>query len=334
MKKFLFGVLIGIFMVFSAYFSQKWLGQYLASLATVSPLSKMLEKPLEKYEILRLSGQSFPGSQIVLDAPVATTSAYTAYMFHFSSNGKRVNGLAHIPNGASETNKKPVLVQLRGYADRKSYVSGIGTAPSARVYAANGYISLAPDFLGYGGSDMPSTDPFEERFQTYTTALNLLASVKTLPMGDASRVGIWGHSNGGQIALTILEIEGKSIPATLWAPVSKPFPYSILYYTDDAQDHGRQLRKVLASFEQTYNTELYSLTNYLDRIRGPLQIHQGSADTSVPQAWSDALVKEIEASGSATVNYYVYPGADHNMLPDAWNTVVARDISFFQKYLH
>ncbi|MCX6794015.1 MAG: prolyl oligopeptidase family serine peptidase [Candidatus Gottesmanbacteria bacterium] len=238
--------------------------------------------------------------------------------------------MAHIPNG--ENQKFPVIVQFRGYVDREQYFPGEGTARSAEVYAANGFISLAPDFLGYGGSDMPSTDVFEERFETYTTALNLLASVSTLPIVDALHIGIWGHSNGGQIALTVLEILGRPIPTVLWAPVSKPFPYSILYYTDEADDHGKLLRRELARFESQYDIEQYSLTNYLNRITGPVQFHQGMADTAVPLSWSDTLAKTLEASNSA-VNYFVYPGADHNMLPDGWDTVVARDVTFFGKYL-
>ena len=329
MRKIVIGILIGVAVTIGGYFARQAVISYVSSLATISPLGKILEKPLEKYSILRLSGRKFVSSQIIFDEATATTSAYTVYPFHFLSDGNKVTGVAHIPSG----NKKfPVIVQLRGYADREQYVPGEGTQRSAEVYASNGFISLAPDFLGYGGSDMPSPDVFEERFETYTTALNLLESVKTLPMADSTKIGIWGHSNGGQIALTVLEILGRPVPATLWAPVSKPFPYSILYYTDDVPDHGKLLRQELATFEDQYNAEQYSLTNYLNRIRGPVQIHQGTADAAVPLAWSDLLAKTLEASNSA-VSYFTYPGADHNMQPDAWNTVVSRDITFFAKYL-
>lgn len=289
----------------------------------ISPVSVVFEKPLEKYSIKNLTLRTFTPSQIVFDEAIATTSAYTVYTFHFLSDGNKITGLAHMPVGKGPL---PVIVQFRGYVDREKYFSGEGTQRSAEVFARNGFVSLAPDFLGYGKSDMPSADVFEERFQTYTAARNLLASVKTLPKADGTKIGIWGHSNGGQIALTVLETLEKPIPASLWAPVSKPFPYSILYYTDEAEDHGKLLRKRLAEFEKDYDVELYSLTNYLDRITGPLQIHQGSDDAAVPVSWSDALAKIVHAS------YFIYPGADHNMM-GAWKTVVARDVEFFRKYL-
>lgn len=315
---------IGIFLSIGAYFGKRVAQNYISSQKTVSPIGQIFEKPLDKYTINRLSGRKFEGSKIVLDQATATTSAYTVYTFHFVSDGKKVTGLAHIPNG---TGKFPVIVQLRGFIDPATYTAGAGTQHSAEVYAQNGFISLAPDFLGFGGSDKPSTDVFEERFETHTTALNLLASVKTLPMADASKIGIWGHSNGGQIALTVLEILSRPVPATLWAPVSKPFPYSILYYTDEGADHGKALRRELADFEKDYDVEQYSLTNYLNRITGPVQLHQGTADDAVPAAWSDALAKELK-----DVMYFTYPGADHDM-NGAWNAVVQRDISFFQKEL-
>lgn len=297
----------------------------------ISPISKILERPLEQYGIERLGQRTFVPSEIVLDEATATTAAFTVYPFHYDLDGKNVTGLAHIPASASEGKKAPVIVQFRGYVDRTQYAPGIGTQRSAEVFARNGYITLAPDFLGYGGSDMPSTDVFEERFQTYTAALQLLASIETLPVADGSRVGIWGHSNGGQIALTVLEATQKPYPTTLWAPVTKPFPYSILYYTDEAEDRGKLLRRYLAKFEQDYDVDLYALTNYLARITGPIQLHQGSADDAVPIDWSDAFATNMEAM-KRDLTYYAYPGADHNLQP-AWNTVVARDVEFFNKHL-
>ena len=326
MRNFLVGVFIGILIFVGGYYGKPALQQYIAARQTISPIGKIFEKPLAKYTILNLSARTYTGSQIVLDQATATTSAYTKYTFHFTSDGKKVTGVAHIPAGSGPF---PVVVQFRGYVDREKYFPGEGTQRSAEVFARNGFISLAPDFLGYGGSDMPSQNVFEERFETYTAALNLLASVGTLPAADASRVGIWGHSNGGQIALTVLEVLGRSIPVTLWAPVTKPFPYSILYYTDDADDHGKMLRRELAKFEEDYDVELYALTTYLDRLVGPMQTHQGGGDDAVPQAWSDAFVKAL--GDKREMQYFVYPGADHNM-NGAWDTVINRDIIFFREY--
>ena len=197
--------------------------------------------------------------------------------------------------------------------------------------------------MGYGKSDNPSSSSIEERFQTYTTALNLLSSLENLNStlaasysgkikADISKVGIWGHSNGGHIALSILEITGKNYPKVLWAPVSKPFPYSIFFFMDEFDDHGKALRKVVADFENDYDIELYSPSNFYSWINAPIQLHQGGNDDAVPLKWSDQLVEDLEKLGK-DVTYFTYPGADHNLLPDGWSTAVQRSLNFYREKL-
>jgi len=288
------------------------------------------EKPLEKYRVESLGGRRSEAGAIQLGEVEAIEGAVRVQNFSFTTEGKKVTGLAHIPVGCSETARCPVIVQFRGYADVEGYYSGFGTRRSAQKYAEAGFISLAPDFLGYGGSDMPSGNIFEERFQRYTTGLDLLVSVGGWPFADGEKIGIWGHSNGGQVALTVLEATKRPYATTLWAPVTAAFPYSILYYTNEATDGGKLLRRELANFERDYDTDQFNLLNYLDRVVAPVQIHQGTADESVPVEWNRDLVRRMQEDGEAGngVTYYEYTGADHNLVP-SWSIVVERDINFF-----
>jgi len=162
----------------------------------------------------------------------------------------------------------------------------------------------------------------------------LLASIPTISFVDPSKVFLWGHSNGGQIALTVLTIlgeKGSIYPTSLWAPVTKIFPYSILYYTDEFEDYGKALRKELAQFEKDYDTDLYAFTRYFDRITAPIIFHQGTDDEAVPLKWSSDFVNTMKGKGKS-IRYYTYPGADHN-LNVGWNTVISRDIEFFRSYI-
>ncbi len=302
---------------------------------TLTPLSSipLKEKPLEKYTIENLANRTYTPSPIVFEDPIATASSYTVLPFYFFSDGKKITGLSHVPS-TPLSKKLPVIVQLRGFAERATFVSGLGTKHSAEAFAANGFVSLAPDFLGYGGSDAGSENVFEDRFETYTTALNLLASIPTISFIDPTHVFLWGHSNGGQIALTVLTIlgeKGARYPTSLWAPVTRKFPYSILYYTDEFDDYGKALRKELANFEKDYDTDQYAFSNYLDRIEAPIQFHQGTADEAIPLKWSNEFVTLLKKEGKP-IRYYTYSGADHNMTP-SWNTVVSRDVEFFQSYI-
>jgi len=217
---------------------------------------------------------------------------------------------------------------LRCYIDQERYTTGDGTRRAAKVYAENGFITLSPDFLGYGGSDDQAENIFESRFQTYVTVLSLMKSLEQVQDWDEENVFLWGHSNGGQIALIVLAITKVNTPVTLWAPVSKLFPYSVLFYTDLSEDRGILIRSELAKFEKDYDPDLYSLDLYLDKISAPFLIHQGTLDESVPVGWSDSLVKKLEDL-EKNVSYYRYPGANHIMVP-SWNTVVSRDLEYFK----
>ncbi|TXH00866.1 MAG: hypothetical protein E6R05_06410 [Candidatus Moraniibacteriota bacterium] len=109
--------------------------------------------------------------------------------------------------------------------------------------------------------------------------------------------------------------------------MSKPFPYNILFYTDEADDQGKWLRGEIAKFEADYDVFKYSIDRHLDWIQIPLVIHQGTADDAVPVMWSRELDTRLEEQGKS-YTYYEYPGADHNMRPQ-WDTVVGRDVEWF-----
>ena len=305
----------------------------------------IIPKPLLKYTFDNLRKTQFPKNQITF-GDVTDKNAYSvSQMFYYSvpkTPGSKimeiVSGLANIP---IKSGVYPVIVMYRGYISSEMYKPGMGTQPMAGVLAKNGYITLAPDFLGFGHSASSSADSFEDRFQSYTTALTLLSSLSTLNIGlsasysgritaDLNKIGIWGHSNGGHIALSVLAISGVTYPTVLWAPVSTSFPYSILYYTDESEDQGKALRKALADFEENYNTDLFSPPKYYGWIKAPLEVNQGTADHEVPYWWSDNLVANLKKN-NIFVSYLLYPGADHNMLPNSWSEVALNTLNFYNK---
>ncbi len=286
-------------------------------------------KPLLAFTFEALAQREYQGSQIEIGEDLDNEDeGYTVQLFSFYSDGKKVTGQINFPL-TEKSNKLPVIILLRGWANQETYHTGMGTEKAAAVFAQNGYITLAPDFLGYGGSDNPENDVWWERFNNPVIVLNLLSSIKTLPQADTERVGIWAHSNGGQIALSALAISRQEIPTTLWAPVTKPFPYSILYFTDTFEDEGKALRAQICRLEKDYNVADYSLTNYLDQIKAPLQIHQGTADKSVPVSWSDEFAEKLEELEIVN-NYFRHSGADHNLV-GAWNQAIEQDLEFFEE---
>jgi len=301
----------------------------------LSPLigSSLTEKPkntgpLAKYNFDNLSKEVFPGSEIELKKIIKKERNYTSWLFSYQTEGKTVSGMANIPK---DNGPFPVIVMVRGWADQEIYFTGLGTRKAAGVFADNGFITLAPDFLGFGVSDQSSADILEARFERPVTVLSLIASIKYLKSADPEKIFLWGHSNGGQIALSVLEITNKAYPTTLWAPVTQSFPESILTYIDPSQvsTDSQKVIDSVDSFKKEYDPALYSITSFLDRIKAPIQIHQGGADPLVPKEWQEKIISELEKSGNKPA-YFYYPKSDHNLKED-WDLVVERDLKFFRE---
>lgn len=361
MKKFLF--VLTLVLIGAAAVAIYLLNSYQV---ITTPLGKKVEeiteKPLAKYSFLRLKETDIEKSPLYIGNKLHDDEAFASYEFSYCvdkryitdpvateicPSGGRVTGLINIPK---ETGSYPVIVMYRGFVARESFSTGEGTRRTAEEFARNGFITLAPDFLGYGGSDPGSDSSMEDRLQTYPTALTLQLSIPNLTqtfagfesqqsdvvederitgvLPDVEKVGIWGHSNGGHIALSVLAITGQPIPTVLWNPVTKPFPYSILYFTDEYEDEGRALRKVVSDFESEYDVFEYSPAKYYGWIEAPIELHQAVNDEAVPIRWSDQFVDSMNTL-EKDIEYFTYPGENHNFNLGSWDRAVSRNIDFY-----
>ena len=334
----------------------------------ISPLIDQLQEkklPLLKYSLKNLQDYNFQPSLISVEKIITGTPDYVSYLFSYQTLGKNMTGQLNVPTSAQPEKGYPVVVMLRGWVPEETYTTGTGTKAAAAVFAQNGYVTLAPDFFGFGESDPEAADSWEARFQKPINVIELLESIKHNPQIKIDEVSIklsscdcdrriWAHSNGGQVALAALEISGEAIKTSLWAPVTAPFPYSILFFSDEHDDEGKEMRKWLSLFEESYDVADFTITRHLDKLQGSIQIHQGLVDDAVPVAWNDEFVEklkleneerqnklaEVKTSTQSAqphpilppieINYFKYPGANHNLQPD-WNTAIQRDLVFFEK---
>jgi dipeptidyl aminopeptidase/acylaminoacyl peptidase len=283
---------------------------------------------LDQYAFTNLQKRVFSGNEIAKEKVIKKEPGYTSWLFSYSSDGKKVTGQLNLP---TRTGKLPVVIMLRGYVDEEIYFTGLGTRKAAGVLAQSGFITLAPDFLAFGGSDPGYADILEARFHKPVEVLDLIASLKTLPEVDESKVFLWGHSNGGQIALSVLEVSRQKYPTVLWAPVTLGFPESITQYVGEMDDQGLKVQKRLSEFLQDYDPKNYSITNYLTDIKAPLQIHQGGRDSLVTRTQTEAFYSTLQSLNSS-IRYYYYPRSDHNFVAD-WDLAMRRTLKFYQDRL-
>lgn len=283
--------------------------------------------PLAEYTIEAMRRRIYPGGKIEIRAVVTRTEAYTRYLIAYPSDGLTITGVMQVPHGRGPF---PVIILNHGYIPPSRYVPGSDTWRPADYLARRGYITLAPDFRGWAGSD---SGPDFFRMGLVIDALNLISSIPSIPQADPKRVGMWGHSMGGGVTTRALVIDPRIRAAVLYAPVSADLvntrrwlggfrtiedPFLAQAYADARSDPAF-LRQV---------SPIY----YFHYVSAPVQIHQGTADTTTPPEWAQAIRDALVAAGK-DVEYFEYPGQGHAFQGQAWTLFLRRMTSFFDQHL-
>ena len=101
--------------------------------------------------------------------------------------GLTMRGMIHLPEGASELRKVPMVLILHGFAGNR-IGAGFSNAELSRRLAAAGIASIRMDFLGSGESD----GRFEDMsvFTELADAEAILKYVKKQPFVDLHRIAV------------------------------------------------------------------------------------------------------------------------------------------------
>jgi uncharacterized protein len=266
-----------------------------------------------------LRKRDFKGGEIKMEDTLDQNNAYTSYLISYPSDDLTIYGVMNIPQGNGPF---PVIILNHGYYSPSSFVSGNGTQTIADILAKRGYLTLASDYRGHGKSENDSGSRGGHRPEYAIDVLNLIASIQSIDKADPNRIGMWGHSMGGEVSLRTIEATDKVKAVALWAPTSGNAADNHAFYGGRRNEANEE------------NPELYGVSpiNYLKYISSPISIHQGLEDTEVKPEWSqelrDALKKE-----NKTVEYFEYEGQDHNFRNLGWDVVSERTITFYDKYL-
>ena len=307
------------------------------------------EKQYPDYSLKSLQNYPYRTSPITIQKLAFKNDLQYAYNVSYTSMGLTVSARLSIPAIRNE-NIKGIVIMLRGHQNPGGYYTGKGTENPAKGYLQRGWATISPDFFGYGSSS-PTPSPRElHQFYSTVNAVELYKSLeqpdfrfaaavpqasRVAPPGAFKKLVLWGHSNGGQVALHFLEIINKPVPTVLWAPVSLPFPDNMAHYN---RNNGNEWAE---RFKKEQQADDFSLVKFLDRVAPgtPILLEQGDKDYAVPKAWSDALVRSITAEnarreqagrGKIDIQYEVYKNANHNLNP-FWGTVLPKDAAFWEK---
>lgn len=290
-----------------------------------------------------LRRQEYPTQELTIRQRLSSGSNYDRFIASYRSEGLRIDGLLTVPRGARPANGWPVIVFNHGYIPPVVYRSAERYVAYIDGFARNGYIVFRPDYRGHAFSEGEARGAYG--YPDYTIdVLNATAAMKSYPDADPERIGMWGHSMGGYIALRAMVVDPDIRASVIWAGVVANYPDLLTRWRRPNNTLApavtvNQARRWRTLLQEQYGTpeddpEFYasiSANSYLDDLPGPIQLHHGTADTSVPYEFSTALLEQLQAVGQPA-ELYTYHNDDHN-ISQGFSEAMARSIAFFDEHV-
>jgi Prolyl oligopeptidase family len=192
-----------------------------------------------------------PKLQSLIGAPVC---GVRVYKFHYATIGGEgestdASGALMVPTGRAPgcRGPRPIVLYTHGTAiDHAEDMSAItnphnpayGTATRvALVFAAQGYVAIAPNYAGYDISRLPY-HPYLNGAQQSQDAIDSLTAGRQLlrrvgpPVSDSGKLFVTGYSQGGYVSMATLQaLDERGHAATAGAPMSGP--YALLAMSDE-----------------------------------------------------------------------------------------------------
>ena len=288
--------------------------------------------------------QDYPGSQISFEETLLPGANYDRYIISYQSEGNKIYALFTVPWGEMPSTGWPVIIFNHGYIPPEQYRTTERYVNYVDVLARNGYLILRSDYRGHGNSEGIARSSYQSPGYT-VDILNALASVKTYPLADPDRIGMWGHSMGGNIMLRAMVVSDEIKAGVIWGGVVVSYPDMYEYWWGSNNRNistpspfarrgawRSEWTEVYGTFEE--NPEFWasiSANNYLPDLSGPLQLHHGTADKSVPHVLSEILFEEVTEVG-LPIELYLYENDNHNISNYFW-TAMQRTVEFFDMHV-
>lgn len=305
---------------------------------TPSPTLTLLNPLTIEY----LRQRDYLGSAITIEQTLTPGSNYNRYVASYLSDGLKIYALLTVPNGTKPKTGFPMIIFNHGYIPPAQYRTTERYIAYVDAFARNGYIVFKSDYRGHGNSEGVATGGYGSPDYT-VDVLNALASMKKYPDADPNRIGMWGHSMGGQITLRAAVVSKDIKAEVIWSGVVASYPDLLSQWrrgtapitpvvpagarrwrTDLIQQYGDPARN--PAFWDSI-----SPNSYVRDLAGPLQLHHSTTDPEVPFAFSQTLYDEVRAAGK-TVEFFSYPNDDHNISKHLAQAL-ERSVAFFDKYV-
>src|ERR1700737_1527601 len=308
--------------------------------ATLPALPPAAQETLPPLAIDGMRQRDYPGSDLVIGRTLSPGSNYQQYVASYQSDGLKIFALLTVPNGAKPASGWPVIIFNHGYIPPTVYRTTERYVAYVDGFARNGYIVFKPDYRGFGSSQGTPVSPYYAPDDT-VDVLNAVTTMQRYGNADPNRIGMGGHSMGGNITLRALVIDPRIKVAVIWGGVHATYKDLLENWHPPAADRpppsfaGSARQNFLGKFgTPEQNAAFWDSTSpmaYLSDITAPIQLHHGTADVEVPLQFSQTLANDLQAVAKP-VEFYTYAGADHN-ISQGFSVAMARSVAYFDRYL-
>lgn len=283
-----------------------------------------------------LRGEMRWGDNLRTLSVMAQGSGYTEYAIAYSSGELNISGVMYVPTNQG-SGPFPVIVLGHGFLTVQEYYSGEDSRREGPYLAQHGYVAIHPDFRDYATSD---TDPdadinFTAPGWTDDT-LNLIDAIKRSNISyiDKTRIGYWGHSNGGQVGMQLSVVQSDVKAFVLFAPTSPDYADNFNRWQRNRD--GLELQTLIQrhGLPET-NPAFYagiSFSSAVNKVNAPIMIIHGQSDTNTPYAWSVRTVQLLRSANKDVT--FISPKSENHLFSDAyWPTAAADMLDFFDAHV-
>jgi dipeptidyl aminopeptidase/acylaminoacyl peptidase len=294
--------------------------------------------------ILAMRQTPYPGSEIVIEETLEPGANYSRYIASYLSEGLKIYALLTVPNGEMPPTGWPAIVFNHGYIPPAQYRTTERYIAYVDWLARSGYIIFRIDYRGHDRSEGEPRGAYGDPGYT-VDVMNAVTAIQNFPQADPERIGMWGHSMGGYLTLRAMVISPEIKAGVIWAGVVASYPDLLTRWRRNRDGQatptpgGSGSRSWRWAWLEEFGTpeenqafwNEISANSYLADLNGPIQLHHGTADESVPLEFSQILNDQMQQAGK-TVELYIYEGDNHN-LSGFFSQAMTRTIQFFDTYL-
>ncbi|MGD2158492.1 MAG: alpha/beta fold hydrolase [Anaerolineales bacterium] len=288
------------------------------------------------------------GSEITFEQELDPGANYHRHLVSYISEGNKIFGLLTIPFVQPPEGGFKAIVFNHGYIPPAAYRTTQRYNAYVNYLARSGFVVLKIDYRGHGESEgEPSGSYFSPGYTI--DSISALKSLQTMDIIDPQGIGMWGHSMAGNLVLRAMLIEPDIKAGVIWAGAVYSYDDFEKYRIDDnsyrppatpetqeGSDRRRRSREIIDTHGRP-NTQVdywkaVSLTENIEFLNSPLQLHHAQDDSVVNIGYSFDLATVLQENGKE-YEFYSYEGGGHNLISPYFDQAMLRTVEFFRENL-